>query len=199
MKKQLFLFIALVSAMLSICSSCRDSPNNPDVIKICDPAKCTSWTGQECVSGDCVCTKGKRRIGGECLGSDTTFMGIAKSNIWSDTVILINSKYQTNQNYFTFSIKCSDKIKYKFPVPSGVGSTVAYRIKDNIKGDSLHEANVADEIFTMPDGSFLFPEFRGRILDSNTVRMRVTFCTHTSLGAIKNRVDSTEYIFRKIQ
>ncbi len=195
MKKQFIFLAVLVIAILFICSSCKDSPNNPDVIKICDPSKCGSWTGQECVNGDCVCAKGKRRILGQCYGSDTTYLGVAKNTFWKDTVILTVYKKLTNVNYFTFDMYATDT---KYGIGGPVGQTVAYRIKDT-QGDSIHEANIADYNFFAPDGALLFPEFKGRILDSNTIRIKVTFCTHHNFGQINKRVDSTEYIFRKIQ
>ena len=116
MKKQLFLLIALVSAVLSICSSCKDSPNNPDIIKVCDPNQCTSWTGQECVSGDCQCLKGKRRVEGMCYGSDTTFVGSAKNKFWKDTAIFTIYKSQTNANWLAFDIEMRE-IKNGYGVP----------------------------------------------------------------------------------
>ena len=73
-----------------------------------------------------------------------------------------------------------------------------HRIRDT-KSDSIHEANISDYNIITADGTLLVPEFKGRILDSNTIRLQVTFCTRLAFGQIDKRIDSTEYIFRKIQ
>ncbi len=195
MKKQikLLLFIFTVCGLFIFARCKQPVPVVPD--KVCDTSACSTSYGEQCVNNECVCQDGKIRIYGLCKGSDTTYIGSAKSRVWKDTVILSFNKTESNSNYVQIGLAIRDITRHPLGVP-GNNSVWFNRIQDSDR-DSLYEYGPSQTLYEL-DGKYIFQEFSGRILDSNTIRLKAVLTTRSN-GKITSRIDSTTYLFKKIK
>ena len=195
MKKQIksLLFTFVVFSLFAF-ARCKN--NNPvETVKVCDPSVCTATRGMECVNNECMCQSGKiKTTDYGCIGSDTTYIGFGKSRVWKDTVILSFNKTESNQNFIQFGLSFRDITRAAFGLP-GVNSVWVNRIQDTER-DSIYEYGPSLSLYEL-DGKYVFQEFSGRILDDKTIRLKAVLTTRSN-GKITARLDSTTYIFKKV-
>ena len=195
MKKQVkSLLFTFAVFSLFVFARCKNSiPVQP--VKVCDPSTCSAGLGLQCVNDECMCQSGKVRVSGfGCQGSDTTYIGIGKSRVWKDTIILSFNKTESNQNYVQFGLSFFDVTRHPLGVP-GVNSVWVNRIHDTER-DSIYEYGPSLSVYEL-DGKYVFQEFSGRILDDKTIRLKAVLTTRSN-GKITARLDSTTYIFKKV-
>lgn len=186
--------VTILCVFLSLLWACRETPS-PTPTDPCIGRSCPS--DQICNNGICSCIKGQNFYG-RCYTSDTSFVAYGKSNIWGDTILMLIDASASTSRFYKFYIESMDKTKHY--IPTGLKTSYAYRIQD-AQGDSLapYLSKNSSHYYFLPGLEILYPEFKGRFLDSNTIRLQVTFCSLYDDSRIRYRKDSTTYTFRKVK